>query len=185
MNMNTNHWVKIIVLVVIAAAAIYLIPRKAQSPQNQGNNNQTATVTDFDSCVAAGYPVMESYPPQCTTPDGKHFIQPIVEAAEVVVESPVRGQIVTSPLTVKGVARGTWYFEANLPVTLKDSNGNVLAQKGFQAKSEWMTTDFVPFEDTLTFSQPQTEFGLLVIERDNPSGLPEFDKSFIVQVRFR
>ena len=30
-------------------------------------------ITSFDECVAAGYPVMESYPPQCRVPGGPTF----------------------------------------------------------------------------------------------------------------
>ncbi|MBI2356036.1 MAG: Gmad2 immunoglobulin-like domain-containing protein [Candidatus Doudnabacteria bacterium] len=105
--------------------------------------------------------------------------------AEVVIETPQRGDLVKSPLAVKGKAKGIWFFEANLPVTLKDQNGKILAQKGFQAKGEWMTEDYVEFEDTLTFAAPTTEFGVLVIENDNPSGLKEFEKSFAVPVRFK
>ncbi|MBY0539367.1 hypothetical protein K2P56_02955 [Patescibacteria group bacterium] len=28
----------------------------------------------FEECVAAGNPVMETYPPQCRTPDGRLFV---------------------------------------------------------------------------------------------------------------
>ena len=34
----------------------------------------TAPVTSFEECVAAGYPVMESYPEQCNA-DGKTFVR--------------------------------------------------------------------------------------------------------------
>jgi hypothetical protein len=34
-------------------------------------------INSFDECAAAGYPVMESYPAQCRTPDGRNFVQPI------------------------------------------------------------------------------------------------------------
>jgi hypothetical protein len=110
----------------------------------------------------------------------------VEEQAEVVVETPTRGQVVTSPLTVTGKARGNWFFEANLPVTLKDLDGNVLAQVGAQAQGDWMTTEHVGFTTVLEFQVPaDEEFGVLVIEKDNPSGLEEYDKSFTVPVRFR
>lgn len=32
-------------------------------------------INSFEDCVEAGYPVMESYPPQCRTAGGKHFTQ--------------------------------------------------------------------------------------------------------------
>ena len=31
----------------------------------------TDAIDSFEDCAAAGYPVMESYPEQCATPDGK------------------------------------------------------------------------------------------------------------------
>jgi hypothetical protein len=34
-------------------------------------------ISSFDECAAAGYPVMESYPRQCRTPDGRHFTEEI------------------------------------------------------------------------------------------------------------
>ncbi len=35
------------------------------------------TIKSFDECVAAGNPVMESYPRQCMTDDGAHFVEEI------------------------------------------------------------------------------------------------------------
>lgn len=32
-------------------------------------------VDSFDACAEAGYPVGESYPRQCWTPDGRHFTE--------------------------------------------------------------------------------------------------------------
>lgn len=33
-------------------------------------------VTNFDECVEASFPVQESYPARCITPDGRTFTQP-------------------------------------------------------------------------------------------------------------
>lgn len=35
------------------------------------------SVNSFEECAAAGYPVMESYPRQCRTPDGRTFVEDI------------------------------------------------------------------------------------------------------------
>lgn len=104
---------------------------------------------------------------------------------EVVVETPAWGDLVSSPLKVSGKARGTWYFEANLPVRLEDQTGKILAQKGFSAIGDWMTEDYVEFADILEFATPATEYGRIIIDKDNPSGLSEFDASFAIPVRFR
>ncbi|MBN2095528.1 MAG: hypothetical protein JW727_05750 [Candidatus Aenigmarchaeota archaeon] len=34
-------------------------------------------ISSFEECVAAGYPVLESYPRQCRTPDGQVFVEEI------------------------------------------------------------------------------------------------------------
>lgn len=34
-------------------------------------------VNSYEECVAMGYPVMESYPMQCRTPDGRTFVSPV------------------------------------------------------------------------------------------------------------
>ena len=36
-----------------------------------------SSIKNFEDCVAAGNPVMESYPRQCRTSDGKHFVEEI------------------------------------------------------------------------------------------------------------
>lgn len=101
------------------------------------------------------------------------------------VITPAAGQLTTSPLTVTGEARGNWYFEASFPVKLLDANGNVIVSHYATAQGEWMTAEFVPFMSTLTFATPATATGTLVLEKDNPSGLPEHDASVRIPVRFR
>ena len=88
------------------------------------------------------------------------------------VTSPTSDDTVKSPLAIKGEARGSWYFEAVFPIKLLDANGKVLGQTQGRAQGSWQTTNFVPFTATLTFTTPTTDTGTLVLEKDNPSGLP-------------
>lgn len=37
-------------------------------------------ISSFAECKAAGYPIMESYPEQCRTPDGRSFVNPEQQA---------------------------------------------------------------------------------------------------------
>jgi hypothetical protein len=39
----------------------------------------TVDINSFEECIAAGYPVMESYPLQCRTPDGMTFVEELDE----------------------------------------------------------------------------------------------------------
>lgn len=107
------------------------------------------------------------------------------------------GDTVTSPLVVTGEARGTWYFEASFPLSLVNWDGLIIAEVPAQAvlnpndpNSTWMTEEYVPFKATLTFENPSWEAdfskrGALILQKDNPSGLPEHDDSLEIPVRFK
>ncbi|OGC69561.1 hypothetical protein A2415_03230 [candidate division WWE3 bacterium RIFOXYC1_FULL_39_7] len=109
---------------------------------------------------------------------------PAEETPEIIVDTPKPNDVVTSPLVVKGRARGTWYFEAEFPITLyygvKDSSVTVNAF----ALGEWMTEDYVDFEVVINFPVPPENDGLLVLNKNNPSDLREQDKSLSIPLRF-
>jgi hypothetical protein len=104
---------------------------------------------------------------------------------DIVLNSPLPNEVVTSPLLVTGSARGTWYFEASFPVRLFDANGIEIAVAPAQAQGDWMTEDYVPYSVLLEFDQPTTPNGMLVLQKDNPSGLPEYDESMTIPVLFQ
>jgi hypothetical protein len=118
-------------------------------------------------------------PTPVTTTQG----QPVA-TDQIKLDAPGSDQIVQSPLTVTGSARGNWYFEASFPVQLQDADGNVIASTPAKAQGDWMTTDFVPFTATLEFTAPATDTGFLVLKKDNPSGLPANDQELKVPVKF-
>lgn len=120
--------------------------------------------------------ISEKLPPDNTPSPFSDMIQ---------VTSPTQNAVVTSPLTVTGQARGTWYFEASFPVELRDSNNLIIAQTPAQAQADWMTVNFVPFTATLTFvAQPANSTGTLILRKDNPSGEPQNDASIVIPVQF-
>jgi len=101
------------------------------------------------------------------------------------IDNPRPNQIIESPLFIKGKARGNWYFEADFPVKLFDDNGFLLGITIAQALGDWMTEDFVPFNATLLFAVPSTPKGKLILEKDNPSGLPEHADELTIPVYFK
>lgn len=180
-----------LVVILAAGGAVYYYKFYKTVPPSGVNENQNvpvSTITNFEECAAAGNPVMESYPRQCRA-NGQNFTENIgneLEKTDLIrIDSPRPNTIVTSSLQVTGQARGYWYFEASFPVKLFDGDGNVLAQTPAQAQSNWMTNDFVPYKATLEFIAPATDSGTLVLEKDNPSNLPQNADSLIVPVRFR
>ena len=101
------------------------------------------------------------------------------------VEKPLPNQDISSPLTIKGKARGMWYFEGDFPVELVDKDGNKLAEAIATAKGNWMTEDFVPFSATMRYNNPpDDERGYLVFHRSNASGLPKHDMEYRQPVLF-
>ena len=105
-------------------------------------------------------------------------------SADIDIDSPAANAVTNSPLTVTGKAKGTWYFEASFPVYLLDDRGKEIATTHADAHGDWMTENFVPFAATLTFTT-NAPSGTLVLHNDNPSGLPENDKSVTIPVNFQ
>lgn len=103
---------------------------------------------------------------------------------EIVVDSPLINQAVNSPLVIHGQARGFWFFEASFPIEIYDNNDFLLGQTVAQAQGEWMTENFIPFEAEIRFSAPSTARGILVLAKDNPSGLPENEKELRIPIVF-
>ncbi|MFW0871394.1 MAG: Gmad2 immunoglobulin-like domain-containing protein [Patescibacteria group bacterium] len=100
------------------------------------------------------------------------------------VDTPQANDLIISPLTIGGEARGYWYFEADFPVRIVDAHGNTLGIHYASALGDWMTEDFVPFESELSFSTPSTDTGTLILERSNPSGLAEHTDELRIPIRF-
>ena len=106
------------------------------------------------------------------------------QAPEVVITSPQPHQTIPTPLTVTGRARGNWFFEANAVLRLLDAQQREIASGTVRALGDWMTSDFVDFEGQIRFVSPASATGTLVFQNDNPSGLPDQQKEFLVPVRF-
>jgi hypothetical protein len=101
------------------------------------------------------------------------------------LENPEWGAEVSSPLQISGMARGNWFFEGDFPIILTDWDGKIIAEGYATAVSEWMTHEFVPFTGELTFdSETVSGNGSLILQKDNPSDLPENDAALEIPVGF-
>lgn len=83
---------QVMMLTVIAALIVvgiggYFIFKYQQELKGQ-------TINSFDECMKAGYPVMESYPAQCRTDDGRNFVQ-VIENSWGEFEASSGGKITT------------------------------------------------------------------------------------------
>ncbi len=113
-------------------------------------------------------------PGPAITPDGT-----------LTVESPQANSVIYSPLTVTGKARGNWYFEAVFPIYVTNASGIVIGQGQATATGDWMSSELVPFKAEISFPQQSSGTkGEILFKNDNPSGLPEFQRSFSIPIQF-
>lgn len=171
---------KIIVIILalgVCGGLFLAIYKKAHSPV-------LSDIKSFEDCLQAGYVIMESYPRQCKTPDGRTFAEEITPPItynntskdKIVVDMPFPGAVTGKEFEVRGKAAG-WYFEASFPVTVLDKNGKILFQGPATAQGDWMTAEFVPFKITVKVPESYIGPATLVLQNDNPSDMRELDQS--------
>ncbi len=105
----------------------------------------------------------------------------------IVVNAPREGAAVTSPISISGRARGNWFFEASAPVVVVNWDGLIIGEGYITAQGDWMTTEFVPFTGTISYTiDPNTPYdrGAIIFKKDNPSGLPEYDDAREIPITF-
>lgn len=147
-----------IIIVLLVALGLFVMRKDAPAPTT-GNNLPAAT----------------------TTPGGPNA--PIVTNL-IRVSAPLPNSSIDNPVMISGEARGTWYFEASFPIKVIDADGKEIGAGHAEAQTDWMTTEFVPFKATITFTSPRTLTGTIILQKDNPSGLPENDDEVRVPIRF-
>lgn len=62
-----------LIFVLIALLIVGILIWQLKSKEAMQNINS------YEDCVAAGYPIMESYPERCSTPDGRTFTRQVAE----------------------------------------------------------------------------------------------------------
>lgn len=180
----TKYLIFFLSLVAFSATAFYVFTTRNQTttPLNtEPTPTQIPEITNFEECVAAGFPVMESMPRQCRAgtetfaEERKVTATPVSSpSADIQISSPQEGAAVSSPLTVTGQAVGNWYFEGQFPIELSNQDDIIIASASAEAQEDWMTESLVPFKATLTFQGQSAGSDLtLALKKANPSGLPQ------------
>lgn len=162
-----------LIIVILAAAAIIIIGIRFLS----GEDNW---ICQNGQWVKHGKPSAPMPTEGCGVPANTNTTLPT--NGNIIVYSPQMGQAVKSPITLEGQAKGFWYFEASFPVKLFDENGKEIGATAVQAQGDWMTENFVRFKGELSYNSIATTTGMLVFERDNPSGLPQNIEEYRVPV---
>ncbi len=200
-KITKNYILLALGLIIIATALILLLIQNIFPKENiltptdntPKNNNLVGDDKDEHGCLAsAGYSwcptnnkcqrMWEEY---CE--DFKEQYRGVVQDDLIRLAYPRPEDSISSPLEIKGEARGSWFFEGSFPIILTDWDGKIIAETTAQAQGDWMTEDYVPFTATLNFT-PDTQVsnrGSLILKNDNPSGLPANDKALEITIFFK
>jgi len=162
----------LIVILVLVFGLIYFYFLKQQ---NNLKDKQVFCPQDVKLCSDGSY--VSRIPPSCD-------FEICPKEDLIIVENPKPEEEISSPLFISGKARGYWFFEASFPIELIDENNNLISSTIAEAKAEWMTEEFVPFEAYLNFPNTKTDKGFLVFKKDNPTGMKEYDDELKVPVYF-
>ncbi len=85
-------------------------------------------------------------------------------------------------VSYRGGIKNNYFFEANIRINVLDMNKKVLKSDFATATTEWMTSGPVSFEGSFDFSGLPKGPAYFEIQNDNPSGLPENDKSILIPI---
>jgi len=89
------------------------------------------------------------------------------EEGEVVIQSPLPKEFVSSPLVIQGNAKRGWFFEGEIDIELVDANGKVVKRWFGRA----LAAKRFPFRAEVEFSAPSTNAGELVIFKETEVGV--------------
>ncbi|MEK7581558.1 MAG: Gmad2 immunoglobulin-like domain-containing protein [Patescibacteria group bacterium] len=150
-----------VILFILATAGVYTIY------QTQTANKKTVDATPQIS-PQSNFPTSSASPKLQPSPTSASQTnvqaQPATGTDELEIknegiqlQSPTRGELVNSPLTVSGIANVTSQI---VVITVKDTAGNTLGQGTAQA---CVGLDACYFETTIAFSGPRTSIGYLEV----------------------
>jgi len=98
--MKSSKMLSVVILFLLGVVGVLgylLLGRNMETKDN-------TTITSFDECVAAGYPVTLSYPGNCVTPDGRSFTQEISDEIRGEIPEDITGGDTSVPGSDGGVA---------------------------------------------------------------------------------
>ena len=107
-----KKWIILLAVAALIGLGVFLVYRSSII-------KPVILVTNFNECQKAGYPIMESYPAQCRTPEGQVFIQTITEPIPIAPVEP-RGVQFGGQSIIK--INQKIVFSDGLSITLKEIN---------------------------------------------------------------
>lgn len=177
-----------VVIAAVASFATYAWQHKQVNDLNGKVSSLNAKINSQDDQISA----LSAQLKKACQPTGQSSANPTCtdytytssKNVSVSVFTPAKNATVTSPVAVVGEVPGNWSFEAQFPVQLKNSKGDTVAQATAHVLGNWQTTELVPFSVQLTYTTAESGSGTIVMQKDNPSGLPQNADSVSIPIKF-
>lgn len=110
-------------------------------------------------------------------------VTPTPTPPEIILSEPFSGSAIQSPVMIKGTAPKGWTFEAAITIIVEDAQRKKISGGSFPTKEIEGSDNLVSFSISIPYSTKMTA-GFVTVKNDNPSGLPENEKSFSIPVTF-
>lgn len=119
--------------------------------------------------IASAESVLENFNSETVTAEASKFAASEKEATAIILQTPKAGDLISSPLTVTGLAPADWFYQGELLITLEDSERQVIA-KHFGSKQPGNTTvpNYNSFSAWIDF-ETDASIGYLVVYKNNLS----------------
>ncbi len=197
--MIKNYFIIIIVGIILISALVLRITDnsgqwicKDGEWVKQGRTNQEmpekpcidySNIHNYDTCSQLDDFIWCQEIEKCiaSTLSCSDFLESTV-SLEIELIQPLAGELISSPYEVRGLAPGVWFFEADFVIQLLDENNNIISTSLATAQSDWMTSELVPFIANLEFETNYQGKAKLLLIKDNPSDLREFDDFFELEI---
>ncbi len=148
------------------------------------NSKESAEqIGNFEECVFY-YEIISDHPATCLTPNGEFFVEYSLSDPRAEIDLDKEWTVNEGDLFISGEITGQWFFEASFVAEIWDESGRKISQGLAEAKDNWMTSELVLFEINFEISSAwKEEKAILVLRKDNPSGLPEHEDALALPIR--
>lgn len=158
-GLTTTFIVIILLGSAVAIAAVYLLSFESQK-------QKLSQINSFEDC-AKHYPVMESYPEQCTTPDGKHFTGELTEEEKQQQTPHLPSPEVDETLTWKTYRNPQYHYEVKYP-----ENWTIEENQEFNYTLLYPSQESKEIWDDIEKSNPIKRPSIMIDISSDPFSLP-------------
>ena len=121
---------------------------------------------------------------QIPTPSPIVKFEPTPTSIPTPTPLPVSNVVLSSSTSISGKIDRSWVFEGSFPFEIIDSQGKIILE-GIGSSPDWSDGDSFYVDFVINFKlTSKVNNGFLIVRNDNPSGLPQNNKSYKTPLTF-